>query len=126
MDSSKKHFNDIDEYILMFPPEVRHILQEFRQSIKEAAPEAEEVISYRMPAFRQKGILVWFAAFKDHIGFFPKTSSVEAFQNRLAGYEVSKGTIRFPLNKPIPLDLVREIVRFRLKEDMTEKRIGSR
>lgn len=119
---SKKRYKDIDDYISTFPPDVQRVLQEMRQAIKESAPDAEEVISYRLPAFRQNGILVWFGAFKDHIGIFPKASGIEAFRDRLAGYEVSKGTIRFPLNKPIPLGLVKEIVKFRAKENMTEKR----
>ena len=89
-----------------------------RQAIKDAAPEAEEVISYQMPAFKQNGILVWFAAFKSHIGFFPKAAAVEAFKKELSGYEVSKGTVRFPLDKPIPFDLVKKIVEFRVKENL--------
>lgn len=123
---SKKRYGDIDEYISTFPPDVRRILQQLRQAIKESAPEAEEVISYQMPAFKQRGILVWFAAFKDHIGFFPKASGVAAFKNRLAGYEISKGTIRFSLTMPIPIDLIKEIVKFRAKEDEASTQHGYR
>jgi uncharacterized protein YdhG (YjbR/CyaY superfamily) len=113
----KKVFKTIDEYVATFPPNVQSLLQQLRQEIKEAAPEAEEVISYQMPAFKLDGILVWFAAFKNHIGFYPKTSAIEAFKDELAGYELSKGTIRFPLDRPIPFELVKKIVKFRVKEN---------
>jgi uncharacterized protein YdhG (YjbR/CyaY superfamily) len=114
----KKVFKTIDEYIATFPREVQHVLEEMRQTIRDSAPEAEETISYNMPAFKQNGILVWFAAFKNHIGFYPKVSALEAFKEKLTAYEVSKGTVRFPLNKPIPYDLVKEIVRFRVEENL--------
>ena len=91
-----------------------------RQTIREAAPEAEEVISYQMPAFKLNGILVWFAAFKKHVGFYPKVSAIEVFKKELSGYQVSKGTIRFPLDKPIPFDLVRKIVKYRIKENLKD------
>lgn len=113
----KKGFKTTDEYIASFPQNVQAALQQTRQAIKEAAPQAQEVISYSMPAFKLNGILVWFAAFKNHIGFFPKVSAMEAFKEKLSGYQTSKGTIRFPLDKPIPVDLIREIVKFRVKED---------
>ncbi len=90
-----------------------------RQTIRDSAPEAEETISYNMPAFKQNGILVWFAAFKNHIGFYPKVSALEAFKEKLTAYKVSKGTVRFPLKEPIPYDLVKEIVRFRVKENLS-------
>jgi uncharacterized protein YdhG (YjbR/CyaY superfamily) len=118
MTTSKKGFKTVNEYIATFPKNVQNILEELRQSIRESAPEAEEVISYQMPAFKLNGILVWFAAFKNHIGFFPKTSAIEAFKEELSNYEVSKGTVRFPLDKPIPLDLVRKIVKYRVKENL--------
>jgi uncharacterized protein YdhG (YjbR/CyaY superfamily) len=101
---------------------VQLILQQVRATIKEAAPDAEETISYKMPAFKQNGILVWFAAFKRHIGFFPKVSAIEAFREELSGYELSKGTIRFPLDKPVPLDLVKRIVAFRVKENSAKSK----
>jgi uncharacterized protein YdhG (YjbR/CyaY superfamily) len=118
----KKEFKTIDEYIATFPKNVQGILEELRQTIKESAPEAEEAISYQMPAFKLNGILVWFAAFKNHIGFYPKTSAIEAFKEELSGYEVSKGTIRFPINKPVQLDLVKKIVRYRVKENLGKKK----
>ncbi len=109
----------VDEYISAFPENIQCILQELRQAIREAAPQAEETISYQMPAFKQNGILVWFAAYKNHIGFFPKASAIEHFKNRLSAYETSKGTIRFPLEEPIPSGLVKDIVNFRVKENST-------
>ena len=115
---SKKKYNTIDEYISTFPENIQTILQELKRVIEEAAPKAEEVISYQIPAFKQKGNLVYFAAFKNHIGFFPTSSGVESFKKELADYETSKGTIRFPLDKTIPYDLVRKIVKFRVKENL--------
>ncbi len=97
------------------------ILEQLRQTIREAAPEATETISYQMPAFKQNGVLVWFAAFKNHIGFFPKISAIEAFSPQLAPYQTSKGTIQFSFDDPIPLDLVQEIVRFRVEESLKNK-----
>jgi len=111
-------FKTIDEYIESFPKDIQAILSELRQVIREAAPQAEEAISYQMPAFKQNGILVYFAAFKNHIGFFPRASGVEVFKEKLSAYETSKGTIRFPTDQPLPLDLIKEIVRFRVKENL--------
>jgi uncharacterized protein YdhG (YjbR/CyaY superfamily) len=121
MTPPKKGFKTTDEYIASFPQNVQAPLQQIRQAIKDTAPQAKEVISYSMPAFKQKGILVWFAAFKNHIGFFPKVSAVETFKEQLASYQTSKGTIRFPLDKPIPIGLIQEIVKFRVKEDQSEE-----
>jgi uncharacterized protein YdhG (YjbR/CyaY superfamily) len=118
---AKQKFRTIDEYIMSYPKRVQIILEELRQAIKEAAPQAEEVISYQMPAFKQNSILVWFAAFKNHIGFFPKVSAIEAFKEQLSSYQTSKGTIQFPINDPIPFHLVKEIVQFRVKEDTFKK-----
>jgi uncharacterized protein YdhG (YjbR/CyaY superfamily) len=120
MTSPKKIFKTIDEYIATFPKDVQVILEELRQTIRDAAPGAEEVISYQMPAFKQNGMLVWFAAFKNHIGFFPKVSAIEAFKTELSDYELSKGTVRFPLNKPIPFDIVKKMVMCRVKENLNK------
>jgi uncharacterized protein YdhG (YjbR/CyaY superfamily) len=122
MATHKKAFKTIDEYIAAFPENVQSILEELRQAIRESAPEAEEAISYQMPSFKLNGILVWFAAFKNHIGFYPKTSVIEAFKEELSDYEVTKGTIRFPMNKPIPLDLIKKIVKYRIKENLQKKK----
>jgi uncharacterized protein YdhG (YjbR/CyaY superfamily) len=116
----KQQYKNIDEYIAGFPKEIQAILQNLRRVIRKSAPEAQEVISYSMPAFKQNGILVYFAAFKDHIGFFPTSSGVSAFKKELEPYATSKGTIRFPLEKPIPLNLVEKIVKFRVKENLNK------
>ncbi len=108
----------IDEYIAACPKNVQKSLKELRATIRAAAPGAEEKISYQMPAFAQNGVLVWFAAFKDHIGFYPKGSGIKAFEKELAGYETSKGTVRFPLDKPLPHKLIAKIVKYRVAENI--------
>ena len=108
----------IDEYIAGFPPNVQEILEQVRMTIREAAPDAEETISYQIPTFRLKGNLVHFGAFKAHIGFYPTPSGMEKFRDELSAYEGSKGTVRFPLNRPIPFDLIRRIVEFRVGENL--------
>jgi uncharacterized protein YdhG (YjbR/CyaY superfamily) len=104
----------IDDYIAGFPPDIQEILEKIRQTVREAAPEAQETIKYDMPTFTLKGNLVYFAAYKKHIGFYPP---VEGFEEELAKYEVGKGAIRFPLDKPIPYDLIRRIVTQRVREN---------
>jgi len=116
--SQRRRFNTIDEYIGTFPKGIQDVLQELRQAVRKAAPEAEEAISYQIPTFRLNGNLVHFAAFKNHIGFFPTSSGIRAFKKELSGYELSKGTVRFPLDKPLPLSLVSRIVKFRVKENL--------
>jgi uncharacterized protein YdhG (YjbR/CyaY superfamily) len=106
----------IDAYIAAAPPDRRARLDELRAAIRAAAPEAEETISYGMPAFAQHGTLVYFAALKNHIGFYPTASGIAAFQEELAAYEGTKGAVRFPLDRPLPLDLIQRIVRFRVEE----------
>jgi uncharacterized protein YdhG (YjbR/CyaY superfamily) len=118
MKGNKVGFASIDEYIATCPKELQKTLQELRATIKAAAPEAEEKISYQMPAFALNGILVYFAAFKNHIGFFPTASGVRAFKHELSQYEGSKGTVRFPLDKPLPLELISKIVKFREAENL--------
>jgi uncharacterized protein YdhG (YjbR/CyaY superfamily) len=110
--------NNIDEYIARFPDEIRTKLIQIRTIIRKAAPEAEEVISYSMPAYKLHGILVYFAAFKNHIGFFPTSSGILAFREELSGYVGGKGTVRFPFDKPLPQDLIEEIVKFRVSETL--------
>ena len=116
----KEKFESVDEYIASFPKSVQDALQQVRKAIREAAPKAEEAISYNMPAFKLNGNLVWFGAFKNHIGFYPRESAIEEFKEKLAGYKVSKvhGTVKFLLDKPIPLDLIKEIVKFRVEENL--------
>lgn len=112
--------NNIDEYISIFPHDVQMLLQEIRDTIKKIAPEASEVISYGMPAFKFHGILVYFAAYKNHIGFYPTGSGIEKFKHDLSPYKFSKGTIQFDLKKPIPYDLIAEITTFRKEENLTK------
>ncbi len=110
----------IDSYIADFPAEVQEILQKIRNMIHELAPEAKEAIKYGIPTFVLNGNLVHFAAYKKHIGFYPTPSGIENFQEELSLYKVSKGAIQFPLNKPIPYDLIREIVTFRIKKSLNQ------
>lgn len=116
MKKGEKAPETIDEYIDAFPPEIRAILQQIRQTIRDHAPLAEEAIRYHMPTFRLNGNLVHFAVFKTHIGFYPTPSGIENFKAELAGYDTSKGTIRFALDQPIPYELIGKIVRFRVEE----------
>jgi uncharacterized protein YdhG (YjbR/CyaY superfamily) len=116
MQTSTPPVASVDEYIAQFPPAVQQILESVRAVIKETAPHAVEKISYRMPAYYQGVNLVYFAGFKNHIGFYPTASGIEAFKNELSTYKWSKGAIQFPLSKPIPYDLIRRITLFRLAE----------
>ena len=109
---------DIDAYIAGFPDDVRAKLEKIRLTIHKAAPQAEEKISYQMPVFAQCGNLVYFGAFKKHIGFFPTSSATREFKEELSSYKSSKGSVQFPLDKPIPLGLISRIVKFRLKENL--------
>jgi uncharacterized protein YdhG (YjbR/CyaY superfamily) len=116
-------FKTIDEYIKTFPADVQSILEKIRQTIKKVAPEAVETISYQMPAFKLNGKnLVYFAAFKNHIGFYPTPSGIESFEKELSPYTSGKGTAQFPFDKPIPYDLVEKIVKFRAKENLAKKK----
>ena len=110
-----------DEYIAGFPENIQRKLNDLRAAIRKAAPEAEESISYRMPAYKLKGVLVYFAAQKNHIGFYPTSSGVIAFKKELAEYKTSKGAVQFPLDKPIPLELIARIVQFRVNENSKRK-----
>lgn len=109
---------NIDEYIANFPINVQEMLEQCRAAIKHAAPQAIEVISYGMPAFKLNGILVWFAAYSKHIGFYPKASGIEVFKKELPTYKSAKGSVQFPIDKPLPLELITEIVNFRVNEDL--------
>jgi uncharacterized protein YdhG (YjbR/CyaY superfamily) len=120
MAAQKKKFETIDEYIETFPEDVQGILQELRQTIRAAAPQAKEAISYQMPTFKLNGNLVHFAAYKKHIGFYPAPSGIEAFQEELAPYKASKGAVQFPIEQPIPHDLVSKIVQFRVAEQLNK------
>ena len=110
-------FNNTDDYISAFPEEVQEKLQQIRSIIKKAVPAAAEVISYNMPAFKQNGVLVYFAGAKNHIGFYPTPAPIDAFAKELAAYKTSKGAIQFPLNEALPVALIKKIVQFRVEQD---------
>ncbi len=111
----------IDEYIAGFPKDIHAKLQALRATIQQAAPEADEAISYQIPTFKLNGNLVHFAAFKNHIGFYPVPSGIEAFKQELSVYKTSKGAVQFPHDQPLPLKLVTRIVKFRVKENLAKR-----
>lgn len=111
-----------DLYIAGFPPETRELLTQVRKTIQNATPEAEEVISYQMPAYKFHGILVYFAGYKNHIGFYPTGSGIINFKDELSSYKTSKGTVQFPLDQPLPLELIAEMVKFRVAENLEKVR----
>lgn len=111
---------NIDEYIASFPKDTQKLLQEMRTVIRKAAPEAEEAIKYAIPTFTLNGNLVHFAAFKNHIGFYPAPNGIEAFKKEVSVYEAGKGTLQFPLDQPLPLALISKIVKFRVKESLAK------
>jgi len=116
MDRTKA--NSIDEYISGFPTDVQVILEKIRETIRRAAPTAQETINYAIPTFTLQGNLVHFAAFKKHIGFYPTPTGIEQFKNELSAYEMAKGSVQFPVDRPIPYDLISEIVKFRVQENL--------
>lgn len=118
---AKKTTVEVDAYIAAFPPSTRKLLQQLRTFILKTAPGAEEVISYKMPAYRQNGMLVFFAGYEHHIGFYPTGSGIAAFKHQLAGFKSSKGAVQFPLDQPLPLDLVREMLLFKIAENTQKK-----
>jgi uncharacterized protein YdhG (YjbR/CyaY superfamily) len=118
MDGAKKKFHSIDEYIGDFSNDIQQKLQEIRSTIKKAAPSAKEVISYNMPAFKLNSVLVYFAAFKNHIGFYPTAEPIIVFKKELSVYETSKGAIKFPFDKKIPRGIIIKITKYRLAEDL--------
>ena len=122
MEKDKQGYLSIDEYIRSFPEPIQKKLEELRNVIKEQAPEAQEKISYQMPTFFLNGNLVHFAAFSKHIGFYPTPSGIEAFQSELAKYHFAKGSVQFPIDEPLPLELIKKIVRFRVEENRKKKK----
>ncbi len=117
-----KKYASVEDYIAALPAEARTKLQSLRKIIRQTAPEAEEVISYNMPAFKWNGMLVWYGAHTEHIGLYPKAAAISTFKQELAGYKTSKGAIQFPIEKPIPTALVKKIVKFRLEENAKKRR----
>lgn len=122
MEKKEIQYKTIDEYISMFSGNIQKILKKLRKTIRESAPDADETICYQMPTFKLNGNLVHFAAMKNHIGFYPTPSAIDKFKKELSGFETSKGAIRFPLDKEIPFDLVKKIVKFRVKENSAKKK----
>lgn len=120
MDSTKKGFQTIDEYIATFPSSTQEILQQIRELIQKTAPQAQETISYQMPTFTLNGNLVHFAAFKNHIGFYPTPSGLTAFEQELLPYKSGKGSLQLPIDQPMPLDLIEKIVQFRIQENLSK------
>jgi uncharacterized protein YdhG (YjbR/CyaY superfamily) len=120
MEQHKDGFRSIDEYIASFPEDIQALLEAVRATIKAAAPDAEECISYQMPAFALNGNLVYFAALKHHIGFYPTASGIEAFKDEVSIYENTKGAVKFPLDQPLPLELIGKIVQFRVAENLNK------
>lgn len=118
--STKQKFQTIDEYIKTFPKDIQKILESVRQAIKNTAPEADETINYQIPTFKLNGNLVHFAAFKNHIGFYPGSKAIEIFQKKLVKYKSSKGAIQFPIDKPMPLRLITKVVDYRVKINSTK------
>ena len=116
-----KQIKTIDEYIAACPENVRPLLEEMRRVIRQAAPQAEETIGYAIPTFKLNGNLVHFAAFKNHIGFYPTPAAIVAFKKELSLYEQAKGSLQFPLDQPIPFGLVKKIVKFRVKQNLAKK-----
>jgi len=117
---------NIDEYIAGFPPDVQAILEQVRTRIKKVAPDAEEAIKYQIPTFVLNRNLVHFAAFKNHIGFYPSPSGIEAFKDELSRYKGAKGSVQFPIDKPMPLSLIEKIVKFRVKEAQAKSKAKKR
>jgi uncharacterized protein YdhG (YjbR/CyaY superfamily) len=118
MNQEAKQQTTVGDYIAQFPENVQIIMQNIRAVIKEAAPGAEERISYKMPGFYQNGMLVWFGGHQKHIGFYPTGEGIEAFKDELSGYKTSKGAVQFPLDQPIPYELIRKIVRHRVAKNL--------
>jgi uncharacterized protein YdhG (YjbR/CyaY superfamily) len=108
----------VDDYVKSFPPSVRAILVKIRQTIKVTAPDAEEVISYGIAGYKYQGMLIYFAGFTDHVSMYPAPRGAESFKKELAAYKGGKGTVQFPLDKPLPLSLIKRIVKFRIKENL--------
>jgi len=122
MTTKRTKAKDIDEYIASFPKETQKLLEQVRVTIREAAPEAEETINYGIPTLTLKGNLVHFAAFKNHIGFYPAPSAIKSFSKELSAYDGAKGSVKFPIDKPLPFDLISKIVKFRVKENLEKEK----
>lgn len=112
---------NVDKYIADFPSDVQKLLEQMRSAIKNAAPQADETISYAIPTYKLNGMLVYFAGYANHIGFYPGAAGIAAFADELSDYKTSKGTVQFPIDQPLPLKLVTKIVKFRVKQNLEKK-----
>jgi|SRR5882757_10061169 len=121
METNSRKFTTVEEYLATFPASTKARLQEMRDIIKKAAPGGKEVISYNMPALKQQGVLVYYAGYKGHIGFYPTAAPIVVFKKELSAYKGSKGAVQFPLDEPIPAGLVTKIVKYRVAEDQKKK-----
>ncbi len=121
MTNQRAKTNEIDKYVAGFPEATQKILKQLRATIMKAAPDAEEVISYQMPAYKYYGMLVYFAAYEHHIGFYPTPSGIEVFKEELSGFKAAKGSVQFPLDKALPLKLISRIVAFRAKQNLEKE-----
>jgi uncharacterized protein YdhG (YjbR/CyaY superfamily) len=122
MAATKSTPSNIDEYVDRFPEDVQQLLRKMRSTIKKAAPKAEEAISYGMPVFTLQGRLVWFAAHKGHIGFYPGAGAIKEFKKELSSYKGAKGSVQFSFDRPLPLALVSRIVKFRVKQNASKNK----
>ena len=122
MPMTKKTLRNFDAYLERFPKNVQRLLQRVHLTIKKAAPQAKETISYGIPAFTLNGLLVWFAAHKNHIGFYPRASAIAAFKKELSPYKGAKGSVQFPFDKPLPLALISRIVKYRMNQNLSKKK----
>ena len=119
---SATKFKTVDEYLSSLPPKAKKLVKDLRKAIKQAAPEAEELISYNMPAYKFHGILVYYAAHTEHIGFYPGSSAISGiFKDKLTAYKTSKGTIQFPIGKTLPINLIKDIVKYRVKQNLEKE-----
>lgn len=121
MEKQKNEYGSIDEYILLFPENIQKKMVELRAIIREQAPQAQEKISWRMPTFYLNGNLVHFAAHSKHIGFYPGASGIETFESEFTNYKHSKGAVQFPIDEPLPVELIKRIVKFRVEENLNQK-----
>ncbi len=122
----KKRFKSHEEYVDSLPNNKRVLVKQLRSAIKQATPDATEVISYNMPAYKYHGMLMYLCAHTEHIGFYPFSSAIRTFRDKLKKYETSKGTVKFPLGKPIPVSLVKNIVRFRVQENLEKESLKAK
>jgi len=121
MQAPKKQFETVDDYIAKFNQKVQKILKEIRQTNRDSAPNAKETISYQIPTYKLNGNLVHFAAYENHIGFYPTPSALKEFKKELSQYDIGKGTIKLPIDEPIPIDLIKRLVKFRVNENLAKK-----